>query len=53
MKTYAITLTKTIVVCIEADSVEEAYEYVSSDESGYDGAWDRAEISVDFIVAEG
>lgn len=51
-KTYYVELTKVIVVPFEADSEEEAVELAIDDDSGFDGAWDRAEIYGAVVIAE-
>lgn len=52
MKTYYVELTKVIVVPFEADSEEEAIELAIDDDSGFDGAWDRAEAYGEVIQTE-
>ena len=49
MKTYTIKLQKTIVVSLEAQTRQEAVERAIDDDDGFDGAWDRAEPTVEVL----
>jgi hypothetical protein len=52
MKTYYVELTKIIVVPFDAESEKEAVELAINDDSGFDGAWERAEPYSAIVYAE-
>ena len=52
MPTFNIELTRKIVVAMEADTEREAIEQAINDDSGFDGAWDRAESSAAVIDSD-
>ena len=47
---YAVTLTKTIVVHVEAGSPSEAAELALANDSDADGAWSNAEPVIEHAV---
>ena len=54
MKLFYVEITKTIVVPMEAETALEAMELAESEEqdSGFDGAFDRAELQMKVIQEE-
>lgn len=51
MPTYCVELTKVIVVTMETETEAEAIEVAISEsiDTGFDGAWDRAEASAKIL----
>ena len=49
MNTYNVELIKVIVCAIEAESQEDAIDQLINDDSGFDGAWERAEPTAKVI----
>lgn len=49
---FFVELTKTIVVPVETFDVNEAIEMALDDDSGFDGAWDRATPTA-AVIGEG
>lgn len=52
MTTYTLEVTKTIIVSVEADSMKDAHKDIANDDSGFDGAWDRAEATIKTVGVE-
>lgn len=49
MKTYAVALTKTVVVEVQAETPEQAVLLAIEEDSDADGSWSRAEPDAEIV----